>query len=88
MSSRPKGPNASDADAGGWLGGSATFARRSGEAADHAARADRHRPTDPGAIAAEIRRQVATGLRPRDVASAMRLDLAVVLDALRGAGDA
>ena len=46
-------------------------------------RATQHRPTDPAAIAAEIRRLVAGGLRPRDVSNALRIDLSQVLNALR-----
>jgi hypothetical protein len=59
------------------------MSRRIGGELDWRALADRHRPRDPGALAREIRRQVASGLKPRDVASAMRLDLGQVLAALR-----
>jgi hypothetical protein len=45
--------------------------------------ADVHKPTDPAAIAAEIRRLHATGLKPRDISNTLRLDLGVVLQALR-----
>ena len=43
---------------------------------------DRHRPTDPEVLATEIRRLHASGLRPRDIAQALRLDLGTVLGAL------
>ena len=52
---------------------------------DWRAQADLHRPTDRGAVAAEIRRLVANGLKPRDVAAALRLGLGQVLEALRDA---
>ncbi len=55
----------------------------SAAAVDYDRLASQHRPTDPAAIAAEIRRLVAGGLRPRDVSVALRLDLAAVLNALR-----
>ncbi len=45
--------------------------------------AQQHRPLDDAALAAECRRLHATGLTPRDVAIAMRVDLAIVLDWLR-----
>jgi hypothetical protein len=45
--------------------------------------ADMHKPADQGAIAQEIRRLHATGLKSRDIAQALRLDIAVVLEALR-----
>ena len=44
--------------------------------------ADAHRPEDPAEIAAEIRRQFAGGLKPRDIATLLRVPLADVLDAL------
>jgi hypothetical protein len=47
--------------------------------------ANMHRPTDPAVIAAEIRRLRQTGLTPRDMSNTLRLDLAVVLEALREA---
>jgi hypothetical protein len=72
----------------GWLSGSVEYARRGREATEHVARADLHRPTDPGALAREIRRQVDSGLKPRDVATALRIDLAVVLGAIREGGGA
>jgi hypothetical protein len=43
---------------------------------------DRHRPTDPQLIAKECRRLAATGLRPRDIAAALRLDLTFVISAV------
>jgi hypothetical protein len=51
-------------------------------AREYAARAELHRPADPEAIAAEIRRLAATGLTPRDVAVALRLDVQAVHFAL------
>jgi len=45
--------------------------------------ANMHRPTDPEAIAAEIRRLRKTGLTARDISNTLRLDLGVVLAALR-----
>ena len=45
-------------------------------------RANLHRPRDPSALAGEIRRLHGLCLRPRDIASALRLDLRIVLDAL------
>ena len=44
--------------------------------------ADKHRPTDPAIMAAEIRHLRKTGLKPRDIATALRVDLGVVLSAL------
>lgn len=41
--------------------------------------AQAHRPTDPEAIAAEVRRLVLSGLTRRDVAAMLRVDLAYVL---------
>jgi hypothetical protein len=45
--------------------------------------ANLHRPTDPTALAGEIRRLHGTGLTPRDIATSLRIDLSVVLTALR-----
>jgi hypothetical protein len=47
-------------------------------------RAQRHRPSDQAALAGEIRRLHSLCLRPRDIASALRLDLRIVLDAIAG----
>ena len=44
---------------------------------------DRHRPSDPAAIDAEIRRLHSTGLQPRDISTALRIALPAVLTALR-----
>lgn len=44
--------------------------------------ADMHRPADPQAIGAEIRRLHQSGLTVRDVAVALRLDLGQVLTAI------
>jgi hypothetical protein len=46
---------------------------------------DLYRPTNPDDLAAAIRRMAKQGLKPRDVASMLRLDIAVVLEALRAA---
>ncbi len=39
---------------------------------------DLHRPTDPSALAAEVRRLHGTGLKPADIAAALRLALPAV----------
>ena len=41
--------------------------------AEYSALAQLHRPTDPAELAAEIRRLAATGLRARDISTALRL---------------
>ena len=41
-----------------------------------------HRPADPAALRAECRRLHSTGLKPRDIACALRLALGQVLEAL------
>lgn len=41
-----------------------------------------NRPSDPTAIASEVRRLRRSGLQPRDIASALRLDLASVRELL------
>ena len=61
----------------GKLGG------RMGVALDYARLSQLHRPTDPGAFAAEIRRLNAEGLKPRDIASHLGMQIDVVLTALR-----
>jgi transposase-like protein len=48
--------------------------------------ADLHRPTDEAAIGAEIRRLYQTGLKPRDISSALRLDISTVIQALARSG--
>jgi hypothetical protein len=58
-------------------------AQAGGKSYDWRDRADTYRPADPTELAAEIRRQAAGGLRPRDIAALMRLPLATVLEALR-----
>jgi hypothetical protein len=45
---------------------------------------DLYRPTDRAVISAEIRRLHATGLKPRDISSALRIDVSAVLEALLG----
>lgn len=52
---------------------------------DYGERADMHRPADPGVMAAEICRLAANGLKPHDIAGALRVGLGVVYEALRGA---
>lgn len=46
------------------------------------ARANQHRPTDPAALAKEIRRLRATGLTPSDISDALRLTVDQVINAL------
>jgi hypothetical protein len=53
-----------------------------GGSLNYAVLAQLHKPTDPRAIAVEIRRMHAGGLKPRDVAVALRLDLSQVLEAI------
>lgn len=50
---------------------------------DYTKLAQRHRPADPEAIGAEIRRQAAQGLKPRDIASAIGVHIDIVLRELR-----
>jgi transposase-like protein len=45
---------------------------------------DLHRPKDRAGMAAEIRRLYTTGLKPRDISSALRIDVNAVLHALCG----
>jgi hypothetical protein len=49
---------------------------------DYATRATLHRPTDPSVLGAEIRRMHAIGLKARDIAEALHLNLAAVIEAL------
>ncbi|MEO8313244.1 MAG: hypothetical protein ABI645_00485 [Pseudomonadota bacterium] len=51
-------------------------------AAEYAARAQQHRPTDPAALAREMRRLEATGLTPRDISAALRIHLVAVMNVL------
>ncbi len=44
------------------------------------ARRDRYRPTDPAALAAEVRRLHRTGLTARDISTALRLQLDQVVN--------
>lgn len=55
--------------------------------AAYEALAGKHRPTDAKALAAEIRRLYATGLRPRDIAGALRLTHAEVFNVLGNDND-
>ena len=57
--------------------------RTIGGALDYRVLAELHRPRDDASLAAECRRLHATGLTPRDVATALRVDLANVLEWLR-----
>jgi len=50
--------------------------------AAYAALAQRHRPTDPAALAGEIQRLAASGLKARDIATALRLPLDTVVNVL------
>jgi hypothetical protein len=52
-------------------------------ALDYERLARQHRPTDQAALAREIRRLYADGLKPRDIAAALRFDLPAVLTALQ-----
>jgi hypothetical protein len=54
-----------------------------GGALDYRVLAELHRPRDDAALAAECRRLAAIGLRARDVATALRLDLGEVLAILK-----
>ena len=49
-------------------------------------RAQRHRPSDPARVRAEIVRLMGQGLSTRDVATALRLDVPAVLNLLAGEG--
>jgi hypothetical protein len=49
--------------------------------------ANRHRPTDPAQLAAEVRRLNESGLTSRDIAAALRLQPAVVVAMLNPLGD-
>jgi hypothetical protein len=53
-----------------------------GGALDYARLALLNRPTDRQALAREVTRLVGTGLTPRDVAQALRIDLADVMTML------
>lgn len=52
---------------------------RIGGVLDYRLLAQRHRPADPSAIGAEIRRQASQGLKPRDIASALGVHIDIVL---------
>jgi hypothetical protein len=49
---------------------------------DYATRATLHQPTDPSVMGAEIHRLHGTGLKARDIAEALHLNLAAVIEAL------
>ena len=53
-----------------------------GGALDYTRLANLHRPTDPAALAREVRRLANTGLTPRDVAVMLGLAPSVVADML------
>lgn len=57
-----------------------------GLVADTEARRQRYRPADFSGLAAEVRRLSAQGLKPRDIADALRIALPLVLEALAGGG--
>jgi hypothetical protein len=46
--------------------------------------AELHRPTDPAVIAAEVRSLYRQGLKPRDIAVALRIGVPAVLQVLEG----
>jgi hypothetical protein len=52
------------------------------DAATHERLAQQHRPTDPAALAGEIQRLAASGLKARDIATALRLPLDTVVNVL------
>lgn len=56
--------------------------RSIGGAMDYAALAQKYRPTDPAALAAEVRRLASTGLSATDISTALRIDLAQVREML------
>lgn len=51
---------------------------------NYAELAQQHKPKDPSALAQEVRRLSAEGLKPRDIASHLGLHIDLVLMALRG----
>lgn len=51
---------------------------------DYARLAQIHRPSDPVALAEEVRRLSASGLSPTDIAAALRIDLVQVREWLGG----
>lgn len=53
-------------------------------ASDYRLRAATHRPTDPVALQREVRRLRAAGLKPRDIAQALRLGIGQVLAMIKG----
>ncbi|HZV93217.1 MAG TPA: hypothetical protein VFF72_08365 [Caldimonas sp.] len=53
------------------------------EPLDWQERADRHRPQAAADMTAEVRRLAGSGLKARDISTALRLDLAVVMQALQ-----
>jgi hypothetical protein len=55
---------------------------RIGGTIDYAALAQMHRPADPQAMVAEIRRLHGTGLTPRDISVALHIALAQVLESI------
>jgi hypothetical protein len=60
----------------------ADFAAEHVTDADYNARASRHRPDDPAALATEIRRMHADGLTARDIAEALHLAHDMVINIL------
>ncbi len=49
---------------------------------DYRLLAQQHRPTDQAALAAEVRRMASQGLRPRDIAAALGMNVVLVLHIL------
>lgn len=57
--------------------------------AEYHHRATRHRPDNPADLGAEVRRLAASGLKPRDIASALGISVPEVVGMLwRGSGHA
>lgn len=52
-------------------------------ASDYHHRATRHRPGNPADLRAEVRRLACSGLKPRDIAGALRMSVPEVLGMLR-----
>jgi len=60
-----------------------TTSSNTGSAQRYDQLANAHRPQDEHLLACEVSRLIGTGLKTRDVATALRLDLGVVLELLR-----
>ena len=59
-----------------------SYPSRIGGMVDYQRLADLHRPSNSAQIAMEIRRLKADGLKPRDFAVALRIDVAAVLQVI------